>query len=197
MKDEEIVARIRNGDDHAARALLDRYRPVLRGRVRNRMNGKVRRRIAESDVIQEAFIAVMNRLDDFEDRGEGSFGRWLNSVLEHKILDQLRRHVVAYKRSVDHEETNPDTKAPDVVSATRTTPSQRIATDEAVRAVHNTLQALPDDYRRVLTLVHFNGLKLNDAALSLQRSEAATRSLYGRALRRLRAALEDQDRATS
>jgi RNA polymerase sigma-70 factor (subfamily 1) len=190
MRDEEFVERVRSGDSIAALALLERYLPLLRSRVRRRLDRKVRRRVAESDVIQETFIAVMSRLDDFEDRGEGSFGAWLSSVLDHKIIDQLRRHVSAEKRSVNHEETKSDAQTASAVASDWRTASQTLATNEAVRAVHDKLTALPEDYRSVLKLVHFEGMKLDDAALVLNRSREAVRRLYGRALSSLRERLE-------
>jgi DNA-directed RNA polymerase specialized sigma24 family protein len=46
------------------------------------------------------------------------------------------------------------------------------------------LKGLPEDYRRILELVQFEGLTLRDAAGRMGRSYEAAKKLYGRALSR-------------
>ena len=87
--DEELVRRVRAGDEAAARLLFERHLPSLRAKARARLPTALRGKVAESDVIQEAWLAAYLALGKFEDRGDGSFGRWLRGILEHKVLEEV------------------------------------------------------------------------------------------------------------
>ena len=91
--DEELVRRIRRGDQQAASTLYGRYEASLRARAARHLVGGVRRKIGVSDVVQETCAAAFAGLDEFEDRGPGSFKRWLATIAEHKAADQVRRHL--------------------------------------------------------------------------------------------------------
>src|SRR5688572_15585954 len=107
--DEELVERWRGGDQASAKILLDRYLPRLRARANRRLRGIVRRRVAESDAIQEAYLTAFLRLEDFEDRGPGSFGNWVSKILDHKLRDELRRHLGFSKRDARRERSHDGT----------------------------------------------------------------------------------------
>jgi DNA-directed RNA polymerase specialized sigma24 family protein len=60
-------------------------------------------KVAESDVIQETWIAALAALDQFESRGDGSLSRWIATVLDRKVLDEVRRFAGTEKRDVLRE----------------------------------------------------------------------------------------------
>ena len=93
--DEELVRRVRAGDEAAARLLFERHLPALRAKARARLPKALRGKVAESDVIQEAWLAAYLALGKFEDRGDGSFGRWLRGIVEHKVREESHRHLGA------------------------------------------------------------------------------------------------------
>jgi RNA polymerase sigma-70 factor (subfamily 1) len=194
LTDEQIVQSYRAGDAAAAGLLFDRYFPLLRARVRRRLSTKLRRRVGESDVIQEAYLGALDCLDKFEDRGEGSFGRWLNVILEHKIIDLVRHHVGAKKRSTEREETQAGSlERPQILD--RHTPSIAAASAESASRVLAALKSLPTDHRTILDLVHVRGLSLPEAASAMGRTHGAVRMLYGRAVTGLRMELENGEGA--
>src|SRR5262245_59159359 len=100
---EELVLRVRDGDGDAARLLYDRHAPALRAQVRRKLPNALRAKVGESDIIQEAYLAAFLRVTQFEDRGSGSFERWLRGILDHKLLDEVRRHMEAERRAVRRE----------------------------------------------------------------------------------------------
>ena len=57
---------------------------------------------------------------------------------------------------------------------------------EAATAIQNALSSLPEDYRKVITLHHLEGLPQGDVALIMQRSRPAVRGLLLRGMRELR-----------
>jgi RNA polymerase sigma factor (sigma-70 family) len=124
-------------------------------------------------------------VEDFEDRGPGSFRGWLGKILQHKVNDQVRSHVGVAKRSL-RRESPPGPEVPEVaVPDPASSPSQRVAKVEEWTRVLDAMRDLPDAEREVLRLVHLEGLNYREAGERLGRSANTTLKLYGRALARL------------
>jgi RNA polymerase sigma-70 factor (ECF subfamily) len=194
--DEVLVRRVRSGDQDAARILFDRHAPGLRARVRRSLPGRLRARLGESDVVQEAYLAVFLGLRDFEDRGEGSFGRWVHGILEHKVVDEVRRHVDAEKRA-QAREARIRTRDEGRLAECRQTPSGEAASAEESRRLRARMDGLQTDYRTILRLVHDEGLSLVAAGVRMGRSPDAARMLYGRAVAKLTKVLGRRQEASS
>lgn len=185
LPDEALAARVRDGDEAAASLLFERHVERLRAQVRRQLPARLGRKVAESDVIQEAYLAAFRRLADFEDKGEGSFGRWLRGILEHKIHDEVRRHLERERRSVRREvsrDRRPDT---DALPRGGASPSAQAVAQETRETVLRALERLPEDYQRVLRLVHDDGLTVPEAAARIGRTSEASRKLYSRAVSKL------------
>src|SRR5687767_5891933 len=82
--DEALAVAGRDGDGEAFAELVERYREILVKAAGRRLPDPIRGRVSSSDVVQECLLAAHGRLRDFEDRGPGSFGRWLKGILENK-----------------------------------------------------------------------------------------------------------------
>jgi RNA polymerase sigma-70 factor (ECF subfamily) len=185
--DEEIVRRIRDGDAAAAAVLFDRHAPALRAAAQRGLRAAVRGKVGASDVVQDAWLAAYHDLALFEDRGEGSFARWLRRILDHKILNAVRRHAGVAKRDARREErlATGTAGAAGAPTSGDPSPSAALAAAEESAALLAAVDALADDDRTVLRLVHEEGLSFVDAAGRMGRSPDAVRKLYGRALDRL------------
>jgi len=194
--DEELVRAIRAGDGEAARTLFDRHREALRGQARRGLPDAMRAKFAESDVIQEAWLAAFLSLGDFEDRGDGSFVRWLRGILERRVAREVRRHGGVAKRDVRREVRIPtiDGGATPVDGAR--SPSRAAMAVEQAGALRDAIETLPPDQAEVVRLVHFEGLTLVAAGERMSRSEDAARKLYGRAIAGLSAKLRRAPRTS-
>jgi RNA polymerase sigma-70 factor (ECF subfamily) len=181
--DEDLVRRVRDGDEAAARLLFERHLPALRAKARAGLPPALSGKVGASDVVQEAWLSAFLALGDFEDRGDGSFGRWLRGIVAHRVAHEIERHIGAEKRDVRREERI-RTGSVDGVGAApdQPTPSEEAVSAEEEAALHAALADLPDDYATVVRLVHVEGLKLADAGARMGRSADAARKLYGRAL---------------
>jgi len=183
--DEELVRRFRAGDETAARDLFERHADELRARVARNLPRAMRPRVAASDVVQETWLAAFLRLEGFEDRGDGSFRRWLGTIVENKVLDEVRHHVGAGKRDVRREI---DVQS-GIVRLAGASPERSASADlrdaEDKAQVERAMSALPDAQREVMRLVHEERLTVEQAASRMGRSLAAARKLYARAVLRL------------
>ncbi|MHC4954161.1 MAG: RNA polymerase sigma factor [Planctomycetota bacterium] len=183
--DEDLATAALAGDEEAARALFDRHSTELRRMVRRRLPSLMRRKVAESDIIQDAYLAAYLGLNRFEERGEGSFRRWLATILDRRIKSELRRHLGTGKRNLGREvsvERSGEGLSP---VATDPTPSARAMAGESHERLRDALRELPDDYRTVLRLIHDEHRSLAEVAEIIGRSSEAVRKLYGRAIGRL------------
>jgi RNA polymerase sigma-70 factor (ECF subfamily) len=185
--DEELVRRARGGDADAQRALFERHERPLRARVRRRLPASVRSKLAESDVLQDAYLAAFRSLDAFEDRGEGSFARWLGGIVEHRVREATRRFRGTKRRGADRETSLSRADERPIARTAATSPSGVAVSAEERAALRAAMAGLAEDHRTVLRLVHEDGLKLVDAAAAMGRSPDAVRMLYGRALAALAA----------
>jgi len=180
--DEALVRRARNGDDAAFRLLVERRLPSLTSRVRRRLPGLLRRKVSESDVVQAAFFTAYQKLDGFEDRGEGSFGRWLGEIAEFKVRDALKRYRDTAKRAIDQEVTGSRSGGPNAPASREPSPSAVAIAGELAARVSEAMENLPGHYRRVLRLVRDEGLALAEVGARMGRSPKAVSKLYGRAV---------------
>jgi RNA polymerase sigma-70 factor (ECF subfamily) len=86
----ELVARARAGDRDAFDDLLRRSEGRLLRMVRQRMGPLLRDNEASADLVQSVLRAAIGDLPRFQDRGPGSFHRWLTTLVEHKIAHRAR-----------------------------------------------------------------------------------------------------------
>src|SRR5262245_8046139 len=187
--DGELVRRVKAGDEEAARLLFERHLPALRAKARAKLPRALRGKVAESDVIQDAYLAAYLALGEFEDRGDGSFAAWLRQILERKVLDEAKRFIERDKRDVRREARLATGAAVRVPAEGQPSPSAEVVAAEDRAAVLAAIEELPDDDRRVIDLVDREGLSFADVGLRMDRSADAARMLYGRALSRLAARL--------
>jgi RNA polymerase sigma-70 factor, ECF subfamily len=194
--DESLVRQVNAGDESAARQLFERHAQALRTRVRRGLPKRLRPKVAESDVIQDAYVAAFTRLGDFEDRGDGSFARWLHTVLERKILNEVRRHVGSSKRDARREVAAGSSVVRIAGESPDPSPSV-VATEAEDRArLVVAMKDLPEAQRTALRLVHEQHLSFDEAAARMDRTPGAVRKLYGRAVLDLSARLRETQGST-
>ena len=83
--DQLLVARIRSGEPDAWNELIARFE----GRLLAFVEGRLGRRSAGEDVVQETFLGFLNSLPNFED--SRPLESYLFSIAAHKLTDHLRR----------------------------------------------------------------------------------------------------------
>jgi RNA polymerase sigma-70 factor (subfamily 1) len=185
LSDEALAKRIQDGDESCLKVLTDRYYAKLRGRIERGMAPAMRRRVAASDILQEASLVALRRFADFEDRGEGSFGAWFVKIVDLKVQEAVQRHVTARKRTVEHEVTRRDRRPTGVFPAREHSPSQLLIGEELKQATRKAIEELPERHREVLRLLQDERLTTKEAAERMGLSRDAVRQLYARALARI------------
>ena len=87
----ELVLSARNGDRMALEALLERCLPPLKRWAHGRLPPHARGQLDTGDLVQEAAMHVLARLDKFEPRHVGAMQAYLRMSVINRIRDEIRK----------------------------------------------------------------------------------------------------------
>lgn len=87
----ELVVRARAGDRAAVEALLQRCLPPLKRWAHGRLPPAARGSLDTGDLVQEAALHALRRLDAFEPRHVGAMQAYLRQSVINRIRDEIRR----------------------------------------------------------------------------------------------------------
>ena len=194
----EVLRRAAAGDEEALRELFARYHDRLKRMVHLRLSRRLAGRVDDSDVLQEAFVEVARKLPEYVQEPKLPPFLWMRHLTALKLTEVHRRHLGTQLRDADREVTLHRGGLPlaDSVSlaaqllGTLTTPSQAAIKAETRMLVQEALNGMDPIDREVLALKHFEQLSTTEIAQVLGLSKAGAGSRYLRAIKRLRAILE-------
>ena len=87
----ELVLKARDGDRGAVQALLQRCLPEVRRWAHGRLPAHARDALDTGDLVQEAALRLLKRVDDFEPRHVGAMQAYLKQSIINRIRDEIRR----------------------------------------------------------------------------------------------------------
>ena len=192
--EQKLIARAQVGDASALNRLLDGHAPALRRRIHGRLPPAVRRKCADSDIMQETMMVAARRIGEFEYRGPGSFRAWLAGIAENAARRAVQHYAGTQKRDVGAEVSR-DARARTAQHRGPTpSPSTQVMGDEMKRRVAEALAEMPEDYCVVIQLLQHRRLTIAEVAELMDRSPNAVKKLHARALADLAARLGVQGR---
>ena len=195
-KTQELVALAQGGDNSALDQLCKVYGERVQRIVRFRMGTELRGKLESMDLVQDAFLAAVKDLGNFEYRDEGDFLRWMSKIAENRIRDNLKR-LHADKRDIrrevpiDHRLPTEGDNCPRMPEPIRTTtPSVIMSVSEELDRLEYAMNLLKPEYREVIVLSQIEGLSLKKIGDRLGKSPDAVRMLVARAMASLASAFE-------
>ena len=124
-----LLQRARAGDRQAIAELLDACRAYLCQFAELRLDPKLRARVDPSDIVQEAQLEAVRRLEDYLAQPPMPFRLWLRQIAFDRLLMIHRHHVATARRAVGREIPLPEQSsillAQQVLGA-GSTPSQQV-----------------------------------------------------------------------
>ena len=189
---EKLVERAAAGDQDAIAALYKRYEKEMVAVVHKKLGRTLNSLMESVDLVQSVWKDVLGDLGEFEVRGVGSFGHWLNARVVNKIRGKGRYHA-AQKR--DAKKVGPFRTGDSMSTGVPPPPAQdpspsRVAISrEELENLERLLEQFPDPQRRALMLRLRDELDYGEIAAKIGKSTEATKKLYGRALKKLIALL--------
>ncbi|NGZ96735.1 MAG: RNA polymerase subunit sigma-24 [Nitrospira sp. WS110] len=199
--EQELIARLRQGDEGAFDELVNRHHGAL---IRMAMGYVADREVAE-EVVQDTWMAVIQGLGRFE--GRSSLRTWIFGIMIHKAKDRgvrEKRHTTfsAFESFDDDGE--------EIVDPSRfhqsgewaghwalppqpwdeQTPEKLLAGRQAVNAMERAIDALPPTLKEVLVLRDIEGVDAKEVCDILRITEMNLYVRLHRARERVRAAVE-------
>ena len=90
LDSQELLTRLRQGDEQAGSRLFARYLPLLQRWGHRRLPGWARGAVDTADVVQDAVLHTFRRLPAFEPQRDGALLGYLRRTLVNRIRDQFR-----------------------------------------------------------------------------------------------------------
>jgi RNA polymerase sigma-70 factor (ECF subfamily) len=183
VEDEQtLIERARAGDEAAIDLLCRQNEHAVRQRLLQRLPARLHKRISVSDVVQEALMTAVRRLREDQLPFEGSFRNWLLGIADFKAREAARFHLGTAKRALDAELSTPHRPDTEALRQAPGSASSGPMRAESRQQIDAGLAGLPEDYRRVIELVHRHGCTTAEAGEHMDRSPEAARKLYARAI---------------
>lgn len=150
MDDLTLVARVLDGNTHAYRFLVDKYKNLVWHMVLRMID---HREDAE-DLCQDVFMRVFRDIGKF--RGDAKLSTWIGSIAYHICIDHLRRNQRDMVTLV--ENFTP------AMLARVDIPENMGNMDRAAvkKLVHQIIDAMPYHFRIVITLFHLEGFSYRE-----------------------------------
>ena len=185
------------GPNHVS-VILDGHRPRLRRMVSFRMDRRIQQRVDPSDVVQEAYLEAINRIDEYLADPQVPLYVWLRFITHQKMIQVQQHHLGVQARdprreySLQRHYSNATSAAiaAHLVGADDT-PALAAVKAEMRRRLEDALNGLDEIDREVLALRHFEQLKNAEVAGMLNLTEKAASKRYFRALSRLKKLLPE------
>ncbi|MDA7980566.1 MAG: sigma-70 family RNA polymerase sigma factor [Pirellulales bacterium] len=182
----------KQGDEECLGALLERYRAYLELLARMQLGRGLQDKIDAADLVQETFLEAHRGFEAFRGVGERVFVAWLRKILARQMSRLIRRFLGARGRDVRRErrlEQGLDRSSRQLdrgLFAPGSSPSHQASRREQGVLLANMLAQLPEDYREVLVLRHFEELTFPEISDQLGRSIESVQKIWVRALAKLR-----------
>ncbi len=194
-----LLERLRAGDERAFEALVERHYPTMLAVARHYVSSRA---VAE-EVVQEAWLGVLNGLDRFE--GRSSLKTWILRILVNTAKTRGAREA----RTVPFASLAPDRDEPGVgpdrfrgaddpfpghwrayPGNWQRLPDEALAARDTLGVVIATIEQLPPPQRLVITMRDIQGCSSEEVCEALDVSEGNQRVLLHRARSKVRSALE-------
>jgi len=175
--DDQLVARVANGDAAALATLYDRYVRQCFG-LALRLVGDPQ--LAE-EIVQEVFLKLWAQPTRYSPQ-KGQFVSWLLSVVHHRSIDELRRRSRT-EVPLDTSETQSllDTEASDDPDL-----GDQVWLAEMRQTVRQALAGIPENQRQVLEMAYYGGLSQSEIATRLGQPLGTVKTRMRSGLQRLR-----------
>lgn len=175
--DNDLVERVRGGDDDSFRHLVDRHSRALY-RAAYRITGNA---ADADDVVQETFLRAYRALGRFDARA--SFTTWIHRIAINCSLDLIDARKRRDAKTTDVEDLS-------TIASHSATPDRLLHSSQMQKAVATAMEGLSGNERTAFVLRHFEGMPLEEIGEILGTQMNATKNTVFRAVKKLREQLQ-------
>lgn len=193
--DDQLVRKVRGGDQNALAELIERSRGQLLATAARKMSDILKRSVEPDDVVQEAVTYCLKTFSELDCSTLDPMP-WIHQVLERRIID-AHRHFAAQKRAADKGVQiggGPTDSSPgliDLLVASITSASQAFSRNRREEKLMQAMQQLTQEQQDALRMRYVENLPSKDIAERLNKSDGAIRVMLTRSLRQLEELLDE------
>ena len=171
--EEDLIAALRRRDPDAFTVLFETYSD----KVYRLAAGLLKDDMEAEGVVQESFLRLFERLDQFE--GRAKISTWLYRVAYNIAIDHLRKRRPTLR--LDIESDDDEMPLPTVLADWQHVPERLLTESEIKIELDRAIATLPEKYRGVFILREIEGLSTKETAVITNLSEGATKVRLHRA----------------
>jgi RNA polymerase sigma factor (sigma-70 family) len=177
--DDQLIAAVRRGNDHAFEQLYRRYSVSIARFVGSRVrdNGRA------EDLVQEIFLSALRRLRATDQTI--TFRPWIFEIAKNAAIDHYRRMSRAEEVSIHADDALRPSDQLRLVSRSHARPENALLQKEQFDQLREAFGGLSQNHHRVLVLREFEGLSYREIAKKMDMTRPAVESALFRARRRL------------
>jgi RNA polymerase sigma-70 factor (ECF subfamily) len=184
------LAAARAGSADALGQALQGCRDYLLLIAQQELDPNLRAKGGASDIVQETFLEAQRAFQNFQGTSDEELRAWLRRILLNNLGDFTRRYRDTDMRAVGREVRLAGEGSSAGVGANlaaeASTPSAHALEQEESELLMQAIDRLADDHRRVILLRYREELSFEEIGQRMDRSPAAVRKLWARAMVRLR-----------
>ena len=177
--EEKLIAKAKAGEREAFGVLYDNYVSGIYRFVLIKVGSKA----DAEDLTHQVFLNAWQKIGRYISKGF-PFSSWLYRIAQNAVIDFYRTN----KKHVDID------AIPEDALSDKPEFDRQIDNAMQVRLVHSTLKELDQDQQSVLIMRFVNELTNKEVAQALGKSEGAVRVIQHRALKQLRAKIDETTR---
>jgi RNA polymerase sigma-70 factor (ECF subfamily) len=160
LEDDKLVAKAVAGDQGAYKSLMEKYETPLFFHLLKMVKDKEQVR----DLVQEAFMKAFDNLESYNTNY--AFSTWLYRITTNHAIDYLRKkklQTTSIDEPVKTKEGEMNIQLEDEHSGT----DRKIIRKQRSDIIHEAIEDLPDKYRVVIKLRHFEELSYDEISEQL------------------------------
>ena len=170
---------------------LERYRAYLRLLARTQIEPRLRRKLDESDIVQQTMLQAHRALGGFEGNTGGQLAAWLRRILARNVSHAVRdfqrdKRDIRREQHIEAGLNQSSMRLEAFLQDEQTGPDRIAVRNERLLQLAEAVQELPEDQRTAIELHYWQQCPLAEVAEHLDRSVPAVAGLLHRGLKKLR-----------
>lgn len=179
---------------------VEKYRDYLRLLARLQLSPRLRSKVDESDVVQQAILEAHKCRKQFRGTTEADRLAWLRTILAN-MLARIGRSFSTGTRDIQKERSLEaalelsSSRFQSMLTTDQTSPSGHAVRGEEMVRLARALNQLAEDQRSVVELHHLQGFSVTEVAERMGKTRPAVAGLLFRGLNKLRELMADESEA--
>ena len=180
--DEQIVDRAKRGDTEAFRQLVLAHSQRV-FRVCFRITGE---EMLAEDAVQDTFLKAWQKRQSFD--GRSRYTTWLHRIATNAAIDLMRK-----RGNLTLGVTDDAAMQADRMSGNEPPLEAKVDATVATQVASRAMETLTAMERVAFSLRHFEGVPIKEISRTLEISQAACKNAIFRAVKKMRAAMQDYE----